>query len=546
MEKAIEALKSKGVRVLKSGSTGTDREEYERCVATPNLLYRFSRPDCVVLPENASQVQAIIQEAKSKRLKVTIKCGGHSYAGHSTAFQGISLDLRRMKNVKLDLTEKTVTMESGCQWGDVYKTLIDNRRRANGLIILGGRCPPVGVSGFILGGGLSPFTRSFGMGSDTLMEATVVTADGKQVTVTEEHARTSKEGMLFWALSGAGGGNFGVLVSMKLRVQRLRNRDGTVVAGRYQWFPDSEAMDAFLPTMNSFYTADWPKQMTIDSTWLCDLRQNTGDGVRFTIYFDGNKQAFDNLIDKHVKQPDLARQLKRRSLPEDSTRFLHETLVAQWSEETERSFPSNRTYTIYSSFVFTNDSNTIEKLTAIIKKEMETFRRLYSGEKVEFLVTWIHSGGEAMKKSPSETAFFWRNAVFHTYVTVEWEDKWMERDMRGFLGKVKKELRPYSLNNAAAFINFPDGILSKKGYERAYFGENRQELRRVKEIWDKDNFFDWDQGIQLPQGAVEDPDGNVDMPDDEKFTDSVAREQWKVFESKDIEADLDYLTKSGF
>ncbi|KAJ5114386.1 hypothetical protein NUU61_000145 [Penicillium alfredii] len=512
MEKAIGALKSRGVQVLKPGSIGTDQEEYERCVATPNLLYRFSRPDCVVLPKDASQVQAIIQEAKSKRLKVTIKCGGHSYAGHSTAFQGVSLDLRRMKNVKLDLTEMTVTMESGCQWGDVYKTLIDNRRRANGLIILGGRCPPVGVSGFILGGGLSPFTRSFGMGSDTLMEATVVTADGEQVTVTEKHARTSKEGMLFWALSGAGGGNFGVLVSMKLKVQRLRNRDGTVVAGRYQWFPDSEAMETFLATMNSFYTADWPKQMTIDSTWLCDLRQNTGDGVRFTIYFDGNKQAFDNLIDKHVKQPDLARQLKRRSLPEDSTRFLHETLVAQWSEETERSFPTNRTYTIYSSFVFTNDRSTIEKLTTIIKKQMETFRRLYSGEKVEFL----------------------------------WEDKWMERDMRGFLGKVKKELRPYSLNNSAAFINFPDGILAKKGYERAYFGDNRQELRRVKDIWDKDNFFDWDQGIQLPQGAVEDPDGNVDMEDDEKFTDSIAREQWKVFESKDIEADLDYLTKSGF
>lgn len=122
----------------------------------------------------------------------------------------------------------------------------------------------------------------------------------------------------------------------------------------------------------------------------------------------------------------------------------------------------------------------------------------------------------------------------------------MERDMRGFLGKVKKELRPYSLNKAAAFINFPDGILSKKGYERAYFGENRQELRRVKEIWDKDNFFAWDQGIQLPQGAVEDSDGNVDEPDDEKFTDSIAREQWKVFESEDIEEDLDDLTKSGF
>ncbi|KAH0847463.1 hypothetical protein AYO21_09352 [Fonsecaea monophora] len=546
MDRAIEILRSANIPVFSPSGPKKEEEEYERSVATPNLLYRFSRPDCVIQPENAAQVQAIIKQAKSRRLKVTIKCAGHSYAGHSTAFRGISLDLRRMKNVKLDAKLETVTMESGCQWGDVYKTLINNRRKGNGLIINGGRCPPVGVSGFIMGGGLGPFTRSFGMGSDTLMEATVVTADGDQVTVHENHPRDSREGMLFWALRGAGGGNFGVLVSMKLKVQRLSNRDGVVVAGRYQWFPDAENMASLIPTMNAFYTTDWPKKITIDSTWLCDLRQNTGDGIRFLTYFDGNKNEFNNLIDKHIKHADLAKQLKRRSLPEESTRFLHETLVAQWSEETVRSFPTNKTYSIYSSFVFTNDATTIENLTAIIKKEMETFRRLYSGEKVEFLVTWIHSGGKAMEKQPSETAFFWRQAVYHAYVTLEWEDKWMERDMRGFLGKVKKELRPYSLGKQAAFVNFPDGILAKGVYERAYFGDNRHELRRVKELWDKDNFFDWDQGVQLPGRAVDDPDADVDMLNDEDFTDSIAREQWKVYESKNVMADLDDLTKGGF
>lgn len=546
MDKAIELFKSRTIPVFRPGGTKKEQEEYERSVATPNLLYRFSRPDCVIQPENTSHVQTIIKEAYSKKLKITIKCAGHSYAGHSTAFQGISLDLRRMKNVKLDLGSKTVTMDSGCQWGDVYKTLINDRRKGNGFIINGGRCPAVGVSGFILGGGLGPFTRSFGMGSDTLMEATVVIAGGEKVTVNEKHSRNSKEGMLFWGLRGGGAANFGVLVSMKLKVQQLRNRDGVVVAGKYNWFPKGDAERSFIPTMNSIYTTDWPNQITIDSTWLCDLRVGTGDGIRFTFHFDGNKNEFDNLIDKYIKQADLAKQFKRRSLPEESTRFLHESLVAQWSEETVRSFPDNKTYTLYSSFVFTNDKKTIEKLTNIIKKEMETFRRLYSQEKVLFQVTWIHAGGNAMERKPSDTAFFWRKAVYHTYITLEWEDKWMERDMRGFCGKVKKELRPYSLNQEAAFFNFADGSLSKNAYERAYFGENRQELRRVKQIWDRDNFFEWSQGVQLPQGAVDDPNTNVDMPDDEKLTDSIAREQWKVFESSDIDADLDYLTKSGF
>ena len=152
MDEAIKILKSQRILVFKPGGTKKEEEEYERSVATPNLLHRFSRPDCVIQPENASHVQAIIKGARSKKLKVTIKCAGHSYAGHSTAFQGISLDRRRMKNVRLDLKSRTVTMDAGCQWGDVYKTLINDRRNGKGFIINGGRCPPVGVSGFIMGG----------------------------------------------------------------------------------------------------------------------------------------------------------------------------------------------------------------------------------------------------------------------------------------------------------------------------------------------------------------------------------------------------------
>lgn len=143
MNSAVRLLKAEKIPVFQRGE-----EEYERSVATPNLLFRFSRPECVIQPENASHVQAIIKQARSQGLKITIKCGGHSYAGHSTAFQGISLDLRRMNRAKLNVRSKTVTIDAGCQWGHVYKTLINDRH--DGLIINGGRCPFVGVSGFLL------------------------------------------------------------------------------------------------------------------------------------------------------------------------------------------------------------------------------------------------------------------------------------------------------------------------------------------------------------------------------------------------------------
>ncbi len=541
MEQAIQVFRSQQIPVLEPGQA-----EYRQAIATSNLLFRFSRPDCVVQPENAAQVQTIIREAKKRSIKVTIKCNGHSYAGHSTAFSGISLDLRGMKNAELDMKSMTVTMDAGCQWGDVYEKLIIGHH--DGFIINGGRCPTVGVSGFILGAGLGPFTRSFGMGADTLAEATLVTANGSLITVKESDPPTSDEGRLFWALRGAGGGNFGVVVQMKLHVQKLSNRHGMVVAGRYQWFPKAGFTDDVMATMNTFYATPWPDKLTIDTTWICDLRQTSNEGgVRFNVSFNGSKGEYDRLIVKHITHPELQTQLKRRVLPEKSTRFLYETLVAQWLEEAERAYPSNKTYELYSSFIFTNSSpSTLATITATIRELMATFREDFKGEQVNFLVTWIHSGGKASERQPTDTAFFWREAVFHAYVTIEWVDKWMERDMRRFLASAKKKLRPLSLNGEAAFVNFPDRDFPTKFHERAYFGGNKEELRRVKQMWDPDGFFRWIQGVRRPGDPEEDDEGGEDEDRTDKLASEQWANQWTYYKVEDLEDDFNDLADLGY
>ncbi|UKZ64131.1 uncharacterized protein TrAtP1_005349 [Trichoderma atroviride] len=468
---------------------------YERSVATANFLYRFARPDCVVQPKRTSQVQTIVREAKERGIPITIKNGGHSYAGASTAEKGISLDLSRMNNVKLDTDSKIMTLQGGALWGHAYKEFVN--KKLNQYVINGGRCPTVGVSGFILGGGLSPFTRSFGMGCDTLKEITIVTADGAKVTVKERGNDDPKKDMLFWALCGAGGGNFGVVVEMKLQVQKLRC--DKVVAGRYTWWPqdDPGKMKNFMETMRSFYATAWPNQLTIDSSWLCDLSQSN-IGVRFLVYHNGDKAEFEKLIKENISDEDLSKPLIKRSLEEPSSLFLHETLVAQWSEETEKSFPQNPSYMIYSSFVFNNDADDIKAITDIIRENMTAFRAKFPGERGLLQVTWIHAGGEAASKDSSATAYHWRDCVYHTYIMVQWYEKFLEQDMWDFLNRFKGELRPYSINGQAAFINFPDGRLASDIHEQAYYGENRHALQQVKNMWDKDDFFHWDQGVRRP------------------------------------------------
>ncbi|KAF3001482.1 hypothetical protein E8E13_008630 [Curvularia kusanoi] len=548
-EKVIERLKKEDILVLEPKEP--TYKEYEKSIVTSNLLYRFTRPPCVLKPKTTQQVQKIVQQARAANIPLTIRCGGHSYAGHSTATEKntLLLDLRNMNEARLEMRSKTITVGAGCQWGEVYRTLIEGGH--DGWVINGGRCPYVGVGGYILGGGLAPFGRSFGMGSDTLLEATIVTADGKVEVVGEKDKKDSKEGRLFWALRGAGSGNFGVVTEMKLKVMPLSTRNsGRVMGGRFTWAfgvvknkadgspksaeenarDEAETTTQLLSTMNKFYRTEWPDRLTMDSMWVCDLRTNAPDTVRFNVCFDGSPKEFEKLIDDNIDTKDVAKELKRRVLPEPSTRFLYETLEAQWYDESKKFFAEDKTYRIFTSFCFdrTTISNKVDQLTAKCKERMAAFRNKFTGEMVQMDITWIHAGGQTSKVKATDTAFYWRDTIYHCYVEVLWKDKWMEKAMRRFMYKLKEEFRPFSLQSEAAFINFPDRNLDPNEYERAYFGENRHELRRIKQLWDKDNYFKWQQQVKLPEDVTE-KGGNVNGPTDEDDTDTVASNQWAPY-----------------
>ncbi|KAI0481906.1 hypothetical protein F4859DRAFT_503591 [Xylaria cf. heliscus] len=535
-------LKSENITVHEPGEV-----EYERAVAVSNLLHRFTRPICVVQPIRTRQVQKLVIATRELGLSLTIKNGGHSYTGASTTNVGVLLDLAKMNKAELDMDVKTLTVGGGALWGNAYKPLINGRH--DGWAVNGGRCPTVGISGFMLGGGLGPFTRGLGMGCDSLQEITLVTANGKLVTVSERDPPESKEGMLFWALRGGGGGNFGVVVQMKMRVLKLSAEEGMVTAGRYTWFPNPRhGHRDLLQTMNRFYTTNWSDQMTIDSSWYSDTQESNGDiGVRFLVYFDGNEHDFGKQIQKAALDKGLEKQLRRRVLQEKSTRFYHETLVAQWDEETVRAFPSN------TNFRF----DTIKAVTTAVKEELEAFRRLFRGEtNCLCQTTFIHSGSAAARKPRDATAFRWRETVYHCYIMIVWRDKWLERDIRAFMGQFKDRLKPLSITKQASFVAFPDASLADDAYEKAYYGENRLKLQQVKRLWDKKNFFDWNQAIKLPASggkknimAAENAAKNHESEfsdgesvNYEDMTDQLATERWdQAFDP----APCEWLTTGG-
>ena len=195
---------------------------FERDAAVYGTVYGVpSAPALIVQVTDAADIGVAISFARSHGLVLSVRSGGHSGSGFSTNVGGLVIDLRRLAEITvLDADRGLVRIGPGAMWGDVAKKL-----GAAGLVLTSGDTTTVGVGGLTLGGGIGWLVRTYGLALDSLVAASVVTADSELL-----HVSATKHADLFWAIRG-GGGNFGVVTSFTFHAQRLAG----VVAGTLQF-----------------------------------------------------------------------------------------------------------------------------------------------------------------------------------------------------------------------------------------------------------------------------------------------------------------------
>ena len=177
-----------------------------------------------VAARNAQDIAAAVNFARENELRLAIKGGGHSYQGTSNAPDSLLVWTRHMNDVSIHSgflpqgcqgkhsPQPAVTLGAGAIWMQAYNA-VTTRGAA---YVQGGGCTTVGVAGLIQSGGFGSFSKHYGTAAAGLLEAEVVTADG---SVRTANACTNSD--LFWALKGGGGGTFGVVSKVTLRVREL-------------------------------------------------------------------------------------------------------------------------------------------------------------------------------------------------------------------------------------------------------------------------------------------------------------------------------------
>ncbi|WP_224269370.1 FAD-binding oxidoreductase [Haloprofundus salinisoli] len=240
-EETVEAFR----RQLRGSLLTPEDEAFESATRLWNGMVEKS-PALVVQPTGTVDVVTAVNFAREHDLSLSVKGGGHNIAGTALTDGGLTLDMSGLCGVFVDPTARTATVQPGCLLGDV-----DRETQLYGLATALGFVSETGVAGLTLGGGFGYLSRRFGWTVDNLLEAEVVTADGRVRRVNRE-----ENADLFWAVRGAGA-NLGVVTSFTYRLHEV---GPTVYGGLIAWPADraDEVLSAYREI-----TAGAPRELTL-------------------------------------------------------------------------------------------------------------------------------------------------------------------------------------------------------------------------------------------------------------------------------------------
>ncbi|MFF3172383.1 FAD-binding oxidoreductase [Streptomyces sp. NPDC057900] len=441
-----------------------------------NTRYDNQKPAAVAYVRHEADIRECLAFARRSSTPVAIRSGGHSYGGWSSGDGRLVIDVSSLSRVNGD-----GTIGAGARLLDVYQGLA-----AHGVTIPGGSCPTVAISGLTLGGGHGVAARAYGLTCDSLTAATIVTADGKTLTADAKHHPD-----LFWALRGAGNGNFGVVTELRFRT---RPAPRTVTA--YMSWPWSRARSVI--TAWQQWGPDQP-----DEIWSsAHLAAGPGGGnptvtvSAFSLGTYGDLQnAVDRLADR-IGAPASSVSLRRRSYQEamlvyagcsgitDAQCHLPGTTPGRTSQGTLQ----RETYAAASDFY--DHALSPAGVQALLDRT-EAFTRLGVDQGGGGSIALTALGGAINRVDPQATAFVHRHSRVLAQYIGAWRPGTSGSPQQKWLKDTHSALRRYA--SGAAYQNYADPAL--KDWRNAYYGTAAARLAEVKKRYDPDGVFTFPQSL---------------------------------------------------
>ena len=425
------------------------------------------RPQAVVhcrTEEDVAQALAFAREG----LHIALRSGGHCFAGRSST-TGVVIDVSGINDVSV--SDGTVTVGAGARLGDVYDALA-----ARGRTIAAGCGPTVGIAGLTLGGGLGILGRSHGLTADQLVSTRAVLADGRIVDCDDHHHED-----LFWALRGAGGGQFAAVTQLVLRTFHAPRATGfhlvwpwtaaAAVVGAWQaWAPEAPDAIAASLLVRAPAESSVPPIVTVFGSVL-DEESAARAALDEFVTGIGAAPTGANYV------PGPYREIKH---------YLAEYDIGS-GERRPVEREAGHSYSKSEFFRRELPADVIAELLA----RFADGRREREARVLDF-TPWAG----AYNRVPADATAFAHRAerfLLKQEVVVDASASEAEPEAaRGWLSDSWALVHPWG--SGGVYPNFPDPEL--EDWARAYHGANLDRLRRVKATYDPENIFRFDQSVE--------------------------------------------------
>ncbi|MFD8206994.1 FAD-binding oxidoreductase [Streptomyces sp. NPDC059695] len=466
-------------RGLQGGLVRPGDADYATARQLYNTRFDHLRPAAVAYVANTADVTECLAFARRHGTPVAIRNGGHSYAGWSSGNGRLVVDVSALKSVRTG--SGSAVVGAGAKLIDVYSQL-----GARGVTIPGGSCPTVGISGLTLGGGHGVVSRAYGLTSDNLTGARIVTADGRTLDVSKD-----RETDLFWALRGAGNGNFGVVTELRFRTHKAA--DGVTAHMTWPWSKAAAALRSW---------QEWgPSQP--DEIWSA-LHLTAVPGRTPTVSiscfslgtYGALQNAVDRLADRAGGPGSASRITMRRRGYLDTMRMYagcstRSTTQCHLPGRTPGRQPTGvlqrETYAARSDFF--DRSLNAAGIRALLDQVERYGRSSSGGGAVSVALTAL--GGAVNRVSPQATAFVHRKSRFLAQYTGSWPSGRTGATQTAWLDGTHTAMRRYA--SGAAYQNYADAGLSN--WRSAYYGAAAHRLTELKRRYDPNRLFDFPQAL---------------------------------------------------
>ncbi|KAG4032586.1 hypothetical protein MFRU_006g00560 [Monilinia fructicola] len=444
--------------------------------SSPCLLGSYV--DFAVNVSKPEDIISAIQFAKTHNIRFVIRNTGHDYLGKSTGAGALAVWTHHLKDISFSdwssdyYTGKAMTIGAGTQGFEALEAA-----NAAGFVTVGGECPTVGVAGgYTQGGGHSALSSNFGLGADQTLSWEVVTAGGELVT-----ASRTQNTDLYWALSGGGGGTYGVVVSLTVRVY-----PDTTVSGASLSFPASSSNT----TNETFWTAVEAFHSHLPA--IVDAGTMVGYGVSLEGFSIIGLHAYNKTrADVQTLLGDFLNVLTTLGINYTVVYTEHSTYLDHYNHYFGP-LPYGSSEGIFSVGINTGGGRLIPR--SVIQEDNKAFVatiRNVVNSNVPYTGVAVNVSSPHITSTVDNALLpAWRDAIIHVIMATAWNYSAPVSEMVADQYYMVDDIIPQFealTPGGGAYMN--EANFRQPNWQEAFFGKNYDRLLGIKNKWDPEHLF---------------------------------------------------------